>query len=81
MRGRTTLAGMAAKKTKPPLTRAAKGPDADERHIVQVRFPPDLLEAVDREVARVSEERGGEPVGRSEVIRTIVRRALMQKGS
>lgn len=80
MRGRTTLAGMAAKKTKPPLTRAAKG-DADERHIVQVRFPPDLLEAVDREVARVSEERGGEPVGRSEVIRTIVRRALMLKGS
>lgn len=79
MRARTTLAGMATKKTKAPQTRAAKGPEADERHIVQVRFPLDLLEAVDREVARVSEERGGEPVGRSEVIRGIVRRALMSK--
>jgi metal-responsive CopG/Arc/MetJ family transcriptional regulator len=50
---------------------------AEERHTVQVRFPTDLLEAVDREAERLSRERGGEAVGRSEVIRIAVRRALM----
>jgi metal-responsive CopG/Arc/MetJ family transcriptional regulator len=70
---------MATSKTKASRAAAAKGRAVDDRHIVQVRFPLDLLEAVDREVERLSEERGGEPVGRSEVIRGIVRRALMQK--
>jgi metal-responsive CopG/Arc/MetJ family transcriptional regulator len=70
---------MATSKTRAPRTQAAKAPTTDERHIVQVRFPQDLLDAVDQEAARLSEERGGEPVGRSEVIRSIVRRALMTK--
>jgi metal-responsive CopG/Arc/MetJ family transcriptional regulator len=70
---------MATSKTKASRVGTAKGRAAEDRHIVQVRFPLDLLEAVDREVERLSKERGGEPVGRSEVIRGIVRRALIPK--
>jgi hypothetical protein len=47
----------------------------DEPSLVQVRFPRELLEAVAREAQRLSDELGGEPVGRSEAIRIIVRRA------
>ncbi len=51
----------------------------EEPTLVQVRFPRELLEAVDREAQSLPDELVGEPVGRSEAIRIIVRRALMAK--
>jgi len=48
--------------------------------VLQVRVPRDLIEIIDQEAARLSQELGGEPVGRSEAIRIIVRRALVVKG-
>ena len=72
---------MATGKTKAPLAQTKKGRSiGEEPMVVQVRFPRDLLEVVDQEAARLSEELGGEPVGRSEAIRIIVRRALVVKG-
>jgi metal-responsive CopG/Arc/MetJ family transcriptional regulator len=71
---------MATGKTKTPRMKAGKGRTVgEEPTIVQVRFPRELLEAVDQEAERLSNELGGEPVGRSEAIRIIVRRALMAK--
>jgi hypothetical protein len=71
---------MATSKAKTPRTKTGKGRSVgDEPMIVQVRFPRDLVEAVDREAERLSNELSGEPVGRSEAIRIIVRRALMPK--
>jgi metal-responsive CopG/Arc/MetJ family transcriptional regulator len=72
---------MATGKTKTPRAKTGKGRTVgEEPTIVQVRFPRELLEAVDQEAQRLSDELGGEPVGRSEAIRIIVRRALMAKG-
>jgi hypothetical protein len=71
---------MATGKTKTPRTKTGKGRSiGEEPMIVQVRFPRELIEAVDREADRLSQDLGGEPVGRSEAIRIIVRRALMAK--
>jgi len=44
---------------------------------IQVRTPPDLTAAIDAEAERLSKERAGEPVSRSEVVRIILRRALL----
>lgn len=71
---------MASAKTKTSRAKTAKRRSVgEEPTLVQVRFPRELLEAVDREAQSLSDELGGEPVGRSEAIRIIVRRALMAK--
>lgn len=71
---------MATGKTKTTRMKRGKGRTiGEEPTIVQVRFPRELLEVVDQEAERLSNELGGEPVGRSEAIRIIVRRALMTK--
>jgi hypothetical protein len=44
---------------------------------IQVRTPPELTAAIDAEAERLSKERAGEPVSRSEVVRIILRRALL----
>jgi hypothetical protein len=72
---------MATGKTKTPPAKTAKGRStSDEQLIVQVRFPRELVDAIDREAERLSQELGGEPVGRSEALRIIVRRALKTSG-
>lgn len=72
---------MASAKTKTARTKTTKRRSVgEEPMLVQVRFPRELLEAIDREAQNLSDELGGEPVGRSEAIRIIVRRALMAKG-
>jgi hypothetical protein len=71
---------MATGKTKAPPGQVRQGRSiGEEPMIVQVRFPRDLIGLVDQEAARLSQELGGEPVGRSEAIRIVVRRALMTK--
>jgi hypothetical protein len=72
---------MATGKTKAPRTPIRKGRSiGEEPMVLQVRVPRDLIEIIDQEAARLSQELGGEPVGRSEAIRIIVRRALVVKG-
>ncbi len=44
---------------------------------ISFRSPPDLTEAIDREVERLSAERPGEAVTRSDVVRAILYRALL----
>lgn len=53
-------------------------PDSDRgAEVIAVRMTPDLLEALDREVARRREENPDVAIGRSNVLRSLVRRALL----
>jgi hypothetical protein len=56
---------------------AAKAEPDDGRTLIQVRVPAEMLAAIDAEAERLSkEEREGESVSRSEVVRILVRRGL-----
>ena len=65
---------MAGKATRAKVTK--KTADPKRVTLIEIRVPPDLMEQIDAEAARLTAERHGEPVTRSEVVRLLIREAF-----